>query len=127
MAYTTKVELTESPNATSQPTAEPTDAELAQLKHELAKAQLTLELSTAKATKEALTAPWWRSGRTVTTLTGIIAATIPLTSAVLGWAAGVRDAGLRQQEITSARDTKEFELKLNKQKLEHEGCSMRRG
>ena len=46
--------------------------------------------------------PWWKSGATITTLTTIIAAIVPLTAAVQGWVQKNREIALEESKQSNA-------------------------
>jgi hypothetical protein len=54
--------------------------------------------------------PWWRSRATITTLTTILAAVVPLTTAVHGWAQKDRELALEELKFKTANS-----LELQKQ------------
>jgi hypothetical protein len=87
------------------------------LKLERDNAQLRAELAQ-------LSRPWWRKGSIVATLTAIIAAVVPVTTAVMSYYQKEREVALAQtqkeRELAIAQSQKERELALQAAKQDHE-------
>ena len=75
----------------------PESVELTQLRSE--NAQLRAKIH-AGASMPIPALPWWKSGATIATLTAIVAASVPVTTAVQGWVQKNRELALEDRKQT---------------------------
>ena len=99
--------------ATNTPPAAQGSTELPNLRHESERLKLERDNAQLRAELAATTrpaAPWWRKGTIVTTLTAIIAAVIPVTTAVQAHYEKERELAMQ-----AAKQAHEIELESSKQ------------
>jgi hypothetical protein len=75
--------------------------ENAALKLQKENAQLSAEIRQLSS-PDVSARPWWKSGTTITTLTAILAAVVPLTTAVQGWVQKSRELALEEAKQANA-------------------------
>jgi hypothetical protein len=78
----------------------PESVELSQLRAENAQLRAAMQAQSGAAVSPAR--PWWKSSATITTLTAIVAAVVPLTTAVRGWVQKNRELALESQKQANA-------------------------
>jgi hypothetical protein len=97
---------TDSTNAAIETTGQPPDddPELRKLRLERERLQLKKENAALRAEIASVTAPWWRSARTVTTLTAIIALVLPASTFV-------RESVQKSRELALARQKQDDQIR----------------
>jgi len=89
------------------------DADAAMLRSEGERLKLERDVAQLRAELAQINRPWWRKGSIVATMTAIIAAVVPITTAV-------QQHYQKEREMAAAQSQKERELALQAAKQDHE-------
>jgi hypothetical protein len=111
------------------------DADAAMLRSEGERLKLERDAAQLRAELAQINRPWWRKGSIVATMTAIIAAVVPVTTAVMSYYQKEREVALAQsqkerelamaqaqkeRELAAAQAQKEREIALQAAKQDHE-------